>query len=131
MRQVFRVLRKSGGSYASIAAATEEGMGANDRLALMLSLLEMYDEYGVYSNYVRTIAGQRVGQHQLGAHHRGRTFPSVRDGRPIYFDYKTVETDADASDFVTRLHRAVLTECSRFMQESGLAQLLALDEGVG
>ncbi|WP_273446367.1 LlaJI family restriction endonuclease [Thermophilibacter provencensis] len=127
MRQVFGVLRKSGGSYASIAAATEDGMRANDRLALMLSLLEMYDEYGVYSNYVHAIADNGSGniswERTIAAN-----LPFVRDGRPIYFDYKTVETDADASDFVTRLHRAVLTECSHFMQESGLAQLLALDE---
>lgn len=127
MRQVFRVLRKSGGSYASIAAATADGMRANDRLALMLSLLEMYDEYGVYSNYVHTIADNGSGniswERTIAAN-----LPFVREGRPIYFDYKTVETDADASDFVTRLHRAALTECSRFMQESGLAQLLALDE---
>lgn len=127
MRQVFRVLRKSGGSYASIAAATEEGMRANDRLALMLSLLEMYDEYGVYSNYVRTIADNGPGniswERTIAAN-----LPFVRDGRPIYFDYKTVETDPDTSDFVTRLHRTVLTACSCFMQESGLASLLALDE---
>lgn len=127
MCQVFRVLRKSGGSYASIAAATEEGMRANDRLALMLSLLELYDEYGVYSNYVRTIADNGPGsiswERTIAA-----SLPFVQDGRPIYFDYKTVETDPDASDFVTRLHRAVLTACSRFMQESGLASLLALDE---
>ena len=127
MCQVFRVLRKSGGSYASIAAATEEGMRANDRLALMLSMLELYDEYGVYSNYVRTIADNGSGniswERTIAAN-----LPFVRDGRPIYFDYKTVETDPDASDFVARLHRAVLTECSRFMQGSGLTQLLALDE---
>lgn len=127
MRQVFRVLRKSGGSYASIAAATEEGMRANDRLALMLSLLELYEEYGVYSNYVRTIADNGSGniswERTIAAN-----LPFVREGRPIYFDYKTVEADPDASDFVTRLHRAVLTECSCFMQESGLASLLALDE---
>lgn len=127
MRQVFRVLRKSGGSYASIAAATEDGMRANDRLALMLSLLEMYDEYGVYSNYVHTIADNGSGNISW-ERTIATNLPFVRDGRPIYFDYKTVETDADASDFVMRLHRAVLTECSRFMQESGLAQLLALDE---
>ncbi len=127
MRQVFLVLRRSGGSYASIAAATEEGMRANDRLALMFSLLEMYDEYGVYSNYARTIADNGPGNISWE-----RTvavnLPFVRGGRPIYFDCKTVETDSDASDFVTRLHRAVLTACSRFMQESGLASLLALDE---
>lgn len=127
MRQLFRVLRKHGGSYSDIAAMTEEGMRANDRLALMLMLLEMYDEYGIYSNYVKTIADNGPGdiswERTIAAN-----LPFVRDNRPIYFDYKTVETDQDAADFVMRLHRAVLTECSKFMQESGLASLLALDE---
>ena len=127
MRQIFRVLRKHGGSYSDIAAVTEEGMRANDRLALMLMLLEMYDEYGMYSNYVRTIADNGPGdiswERTIAAN-----LPFMRDNIPIYFDYKTVETDADAADFVMRLHRAVLTECSSFMQDSGLASLLALDE---
>lgn len=127
MRQVFRVLRKSGGNYVSIAAAAEDGMRVDDRLALMLFLLEMYDEYGVYSNYVHTIADNGSGNINW-ERTISTNLPFVRDGRPIYFDYKTVKTDADASDFVMRLHRAVLTECSCFMQESGLAQLLALDE---
>lgn len=127
MRQIFRVLRKRGGSYSDIAAMTEEGMRANDRLALMLMLLEMYDEYGVYSNYVRTIADNGPGDISW-ERTIASNLPYLRDNRPIYFDYKTNETDADAADFVMRLHRAVLTECSVFMQESGLATLLALDE---
>ena len=127
MRQIFRVLRKHGGSYSDIAAMTEEGMRANDRLALMLMLLEMHDEYGVYSNYVRTIADNGPGDISW-ERTIASNLPYLRDNRPIYFDYKTNETDADAADFVMRLHRAVLTECSAFMQESGLASLLALDE---
>ena len=127
MRQIFRVLRKHGGSYSDIAAMTEEGMRANDRLALMLMLLEMYDEYGVYSNYVKTIADNGPGDISWERTIAANT-PFVRDNRPIYFDYKTVEIDQDAADYVMRLHRAVLTECSKFMQESGLASLLALDE---
>lgn len=127
MQQIFRVLRKHGGSYSDIAAMTEKGMRANDRLALMLMLLEMYDEYGVYSNYVRTIADNGPGDISW-ERTIASNLPYLRDNRPIYFDYKTNETDADAADFVMRLHRAVLTECSAFMQESGLASLLALDE---
>lgn len=127
MRQVFRVLRKSGGSYSSIAAVTEMGMRTNDRLALMLMLLELYDEYGVYSNYVRRLADNGPGciswERTITSN-----LPFISDDRPVYVDYKTVESDKDTADFVTRLHRAVLTECSRFMQESGLASLLALDE---
>jgi len=127
MRQIFRVLRKHGGSYSDIAAMTEEGMRANDRLSLMLMLLEMYDEYGVYENYVKTLADNGPGginwERTIAAN-----LPFMSNGRPIYVDYKTVESNQDAADFVMRLHRAVLTECSKFMQDSGLASLLALDE---
>lgn len=102
-------------------------MRANDRLALMLMLLEMYDEYGVYENYVKTLADNGPGginwERTIAAN-----LPFMSNGRPIYVDYKTVESDQDAADFVMRLHRAVLTERSKFMQDSGLASLLALDE---
>lgn len=127
MRQVFRVLRKSGGSYSNIAAATEEGMRANDRLALMLVLLEMYDEYGVYSNYVKKLADNGPGDISW-ERTIASSLPFMSNGNPIYIDCKTVESDQDVADFVMRLHRAVLTECSKFMQDSGLASLLALDE---
>ncbi|WP_251158072.1 LlaJI family restriction endonuclease [Caniella muris] len=127
MRQVFRVLRKIEGSYSGIAAVSEEGMRANDRLALMLMLLEHYGEYGVYSNYVRTLADNGPGDISW-ERTIASNLPFMSRERPVYMDYKTVESDRDAADFVTRLHRAVLTECSRFMQESGLASLLTLDE---
>lgn len=127
MRQIFRVLRKHGGSYSDIAAMTEEGMRANDRLALMLMLLEMYDEYGVYENYVKTLADNGPGDINW-ERTIASNLPYMSNDRPIYIDYKTVESDQDAADFVMRLHRAVLTECSKFMQDSGLASLLALDE---
>lgn len=127
MRQIFQVLRKHGGSYSDIAAMNEEGMRANNRLALMLMLLEMYDEYGVYENYVKTLADNGSGginwERTIASN-----LPFMSNGRPLYVDYKTVDSDQDAADFVMRLHRAVLTECSKFMQESGLASLLALDE---
>jgi hypothetical protein len=127
MRQIFRVLRKRGGSYSQIAAMTEEGLRANDRLALMLALLEYYDEYGVYSNYVRTLADNGPGninwERTINAN-----LPYLTSGRPIYMQYKTDESDQDAADFVMRLHQCVLTRCSAFMQDSGLADLLALDE---
>lgn len=127
MRQIFRVLRKHGGSYSDIVAMTEEGMRANDWLALMLMLLEMYDEYGVYENYVKTLADNGSGDINW-ERTIASNLPFMSNGRPIYVGYKTNKSDQDAADFVMRLHRAVLTECSKFMQDSGLASLLALDE---
>lgn len=102
-------------------------MRANDRLALMLMLLKMYDEYGVCENYVKALADNGSGEISW-ERTIASNLPFMSNGRPIYVDYKTVESDQDASDFVMRLHRAVLTACSKFMQDSGLASLLALDE---
>lgn len=127
MRQVFRVLRKSNGGYSHIAITAEDGMTADGKLVLMLALLEMYSEYGVYSNYVRTIADNGSGEINW-ERTISSNLPFVHNGTPIYMDYKTVETDQDSSDFVTRLHRCVLTECSRFLQETGIADLLSIDE---
>ena len=127
IQQIFRVLRKYGGSYSDIAAISEEGMRANDRIALMLTLLEMYGEYGVYSNYVRTLRQNGYGEiswERTVAMHQ----PYISRNEPIYFDYETVESTCDTSDYITRLHRCVLTACSKFMQESGIAEFLALDE---
>lgn len=127
MRQVFRVLRRSSSSLSQIAAVTEDGMRANDRLALMLALLEMYDEYGLYSNYVKYLANNGPGdiswERTIAANQ-----PYLSGNTPVYFDYKTVETDKDTADYVMRLHRCVLTECSQFMQENGISDLLSLDE---
>ncbi len=127
MQRVFQVLRKHGGSFSDIAVMTEEGMRANDRLALMLMLLEMYEEHGTYENHVRTLADNGSGdinwERTIVAN-----LPFMSNGGPVYPDFKTVECGQDAADFVMRLHRAVLTECSKFMQDSGLASLLALDE---
>ena len=127
MRQVFRVLRRSSSNLSQIAAVTEDGMRANDRLALMLALLEMYDEYGLYSNYVKYLADNGPGdiswERTIAANQ-----PYITGNTPVYFDYKTVETDKDTADYVMRLHRCVLTECSQFMQENGISDLLSLDE---
>ena len=43
-------------------------------------------------------------------------------------EYETRKTHRDDSDFITRLHRAVLTECSLELGEAGIDKLLSLDE---
>jgi hypothetical protein len=127
IRQIFRVLRRSGGNLSQLAAVTDDGIHANNRFAVMLALLEMYDEYGLYVNYVKYLADNGPGdinwERTIAANQ-----PYFSRGVPIYFDCKTVETDKDTADYVTRLHRYVLTECSHFMQETGIADLLSLDE---
>lgn len=126
MRKVLRVIRKSSDSISQMAAVTEDGMRQNDKVALMLALLEMYGEYGIYTNHQ-----QEYELNGRGSISWNRTIdyhqPHFKGGRPIYLEHETAKLTQDNSDYVTRLHRSVLTECSNFMEESGLAELLALD----
>lgn len=127
MRQIFRVIRKASGSLSEIAAATEDGLRQNDKLALMLTILEMYSEYSLYSNQQKVYETNGYGdiswERTISTHDA-----FLNKGKPLYLDFETMKTTQDQSDFVTRFHEFAVTECSRFMNESGLAELLALDE---
>lgn len=127
LQQVFRVLRKRAGSYSDINLFSEEGAQENNHLALMIALLEKYGEHGIYSNYVKTLkqngAGNISWERTISKH-----LPFIQADSPIYFNYETIENTRDASDYVARLHRCVLTECSKLMQESGISEILELDD---
>ena len=126
LRQILRVIKRDAGR-ASIASLSEEGGRTDDKLPVMLALLELYAEYDVYSNYIDGIelngAGVIDWNRTIGNH-----LPIVSDGRPIYIEYESRKTLRDESDFITRLHRAVLTECSRQLHDAGVDELLSLDE---
>ena len=126
LRLIMRVLKRDAG-IAVLASLEDTDEGTSDKLSVMLALLELYGEYGEYSNYVedRELNGN-------GSIDWNRTIdghlPVLSNGRPIYMEYETRKTYRDDSDFITRLHRAVLTECSRKFGEVGIDKLLSLDE---
>lgn len=126
LRQVMRLLKRDAGR-AIVSTLSDDGEQTDDRLPVMLALLELYAEYGVYSNYVegRELNGS-------GTIDWGRTIsnhlPLLSGGRPIYVEYETRKTLRDESDFITRLHRAVLTECSKQLFDAHVGDLLSLDE---
>lgn len=126
MRRIMRVLKRDAGR-ASVATLTDEGGQTDDELSVMLALLELYAEYGVYSNFVegRELNGSGTidWNRTIGSH-----LPILAIGRPVYVEYETRKTLRDDSDFITRLHRAVLTECSRQLFGAHVGNLLSLDE---
>lgn len=125
LRLVLQVLKRDAG-IAAVTNLEDGGDVVNDRLSVMLALLELYGEYGEYSNYIE---GRELNG--CGGIDWNRTIsghlPILSDGCPIYTDYETRKTLRDGSDFITRLHRAVLTECSREFCETGVDKLLSLD----
>lgn len=126
LKQIFQVLKRDG-ERANIVSPTEEGYQSTDRLPLMLALLDLYSEYGEYSNYVdglETNGGGLIEWNRTIGNH----LPMVVNDEPIYVEYESRKTFRDESDFITRLHRAVLTECSAELADAGVTDLLSLDE---
>ena len=127
IRQVFRVIRKAAGGYSQIAAVSEFGSKSNDRVSLMLYLIELYEEYGLYENEVRELRQNGSGQISWDRTIARHT-PYVKNGTPVYFDYQTIESVHDKSNLITELHRCILTQCYQFMKDCGLGELLAIDD---
>lgn len=124
MRQVLNVIRKLGQEDKLLDP--QDGGAHSDQLALMIRLLCLYDEYGIYSSFeeTRVLNGSGVIDWQ-------RTIdmetPIILNGAPIYLDLWTRKTRHDEEGIVRRLHKAMLSECSRFLADSGLSSLLSID----
>lgn len=123
--QLFRVLRRDSGRKTLVSLAGN-GKRTPDRPPIMLALIDLYAEYGEYSNYVDTRELNGSGAIDWNRTIDGH-LPFIGDGRPIYVEYETRKTLRDESDFITRLHRAVLAECSRELRDAGIADLLSID----
>ncbi|WP_418722675.1 LlaJI family restriction endonuclease, partial [Enorma sp.] len=126
LRQIFQVLRRTE-SWSSVAKLVESDERASNRLPVLLALLDLYADQGVYSNYIDGYELNGSGVIEWGRT-IGRYLPVLADGTPIYIDFETRKTLCDESDFIARLHRAVLTECSREFVEMGIGELLSVEE---
>ena len=126
LRQIFRLLKRNA-DKTSICRVSEDGKQTNDKLSIMLALLDLYAEYGVYSNFVegRELNGTGVTDwnRTIGNH-----LPILIGNRPIYIEYETYKTFQNEADYITRLHRAVLTECSQELFKANVGDLLSFDE---
>lgn len=123
MKQALNVIRNLG-KKGKLLDPQEGGMHS-DRLALMIRLLWLYEEYGIYSNFeeARVPNGPGIIDWQRTIDNE---IPVISDGVPIYLDLWTRKTRRDEYDLIMRLHRAVLSECSRVLEESGLSSLLSV-----
>lgn len=123
LKQCLRVIRKLG--TEGLLPMPEEIGRRSDQFAVIVRLLQLYDECGVYTNFEES--GELNGN---GVIDWQRTIdtqtPVLSHGRPIYLDMWTRKTRRDESDLVTRLHRTILTECSHFLEGCGLAGLLGI-----
>lgn len=126
LKQIVGVLKRDV-IKTSFSSLMEGGAFVDDKLPIMLALLELYSEYGVYSNFIESREVNGRGDIDWGRT-INRRLPLLIDSSPIYVEYETRRTQRDESDFITRLHRSVLTKCSRVLEQAGVSTLLSIDE---
>jgi DNA-binding Lrp family transcriptional regulator len=128
MKQVLRVISKYNRSEEQVVNLFNGDAETRtfNLLAVILFLMNDYYNYGLYSNTetIREINGE-------GDILWGRTidenFPVISDGRPYYMEMFTRRSVADETNYFHRLHSAVLTECSRQLEEAQLTELFDIE----
>ncbi|WP_305296960.1 LlaJI family restriction endonuclease [Parvibacter caecicola] len=125
LQLVFAALRRYNSDFEDAALTTpDEGVMAN-RISLILALLASYEEHGLYTHQKRI--QQTNGR---GLIHWPATIsshlPIITDDRPLYMEYETVTSRTSDSDFISRLHQAVLSSCSTELERCGLLDVFSL-----
>lgn len=76
------------------------------------SIAGPYAEHGIYQNFIE--GHELNGASSIDwAHTIEKHLPIISDGNPIYIEHEPRKVLRAGANFITRLHKAVLTECSR------------------
>ena len=127
MKQIIKVLERYSHSKEQILnLCNGDGeVHSFNFLAIILFLLNDYHEYGVYNNSEDIIELNGEGA-ILWENTINNSFPFIRDNRPYYTELYTKKTIDDDTDYFKRLHECILTECSKWLQESQLDELFEI-----
>ena len=124
--QIMNVLRY----YGRESRAKFQPSGDNEYLEFnlvseSLYFLHNYAEYGIYANTTYDCEYNGSGEILWDSTISGME-PVFCEDTPLYMDFQTRSIVDEQNSYVTRLHKFILTECSRFLEEAGLLQLFGL-----
>lgn len=115
-------------SEHTILSLAEDNLSQNcsDRIAIALRMIWDYFLYGLYSNQRNELTA--CGNGDIDWEHTINTsVPFIQENRPYYVDYYTNDIVQDETDYITRLHACIISECSACLKECELAEILQLD----
>ena len=125
LRLVLAALRRYQSDSEDTGVSVLDEDGRTNRISLLLALLTSYDEHGLYTNQERIRQTNGRGQIHwratISAH-----LPILQDESPVYVDYETTMSREIDSDFISRLHGAIVTECSTELEKCGLLDVFSL-----
>lgn len=128
-KQVLKVIRKYEKENNSLNPYGNEKQSKDGLLSIIVRLLDDYFVNGCYENDRIIIKTNGTGEIDWN-----RTvncaYPYISDGRPIYFDYYTRYREKNTDDYFNRLHKCILTQCSLYLDEHDLTDLLDLSTAI-
>jgi len=112
-------------SKTDIRLTGEQKRTAFDLLAECLSLLENYAEHGIYSNITHEVENNGSGD-ILWDRTINMSEPFFCDGSPVYIDLHTRRVVDDDQNYITRLHKHIITECSDILKKADILLLFGM-----
>lgn len=96
-------------------------------LSICLYLLNNYYENGIYSNQQDIVETNGEGE-ILWDNTINETFAIIIEDIPHYTELQTQNNVDNESDYITRLHRFVITDCCKKLKEADLLDLFGVDD---
>lgn len=128
LKQVLKVLSRFAAKEQIINMYNgDEQKSSFNMLAVILYLLNDYFEYGVYVNDEEIIELNGEGS-ILWEKTISDGFALIKNNTPYYVDLYTRRIVDNENNYIQRLHKYILTQCYKQLDESGLAELFDLSE---
>lgn len=128
MKQAIKVLQRYGSKEQIINMYNGDGQtNSFNLLAVMLFLLDDYHQNGLYQQ-TEDIVEQNGEGPILWEQTIDRGFAIISNNRPYYTDLYTHRSVEDETNFFYRLHKCVVSECSRQLKNSGMLDLFEMVE---
>lgn len=128
MKQVLKVLNKYNSKEQIINLFNgDEEQKAFNLLSIILYLINDYNENGVYINQQDIIETNGEGE-ILWDNTINETFAIISNNRPFYTELHTINTISDDMDYITRLHRYIVTESCKKLKHKDLLEIFEIED---
>lgn len=125
-KQIIRVIKKYNKSENDFEYQNDELEDISyNRISMMLFFIEDYFENGVYTNIQNILEINGNGEIDWN-----RTINDniaiIKNNKPYYTELQTKYKINDLFDYFRLLHEYIITECSQYLEKSGLLELFDL-----
>lgn len=127
MKQVLKVLNKYNSKEQIINVFNgNEELESFNLLGIVLYIINDYNQNNFYTNQRDIIEINGEGE-ILWDNTINETFAIISNNRPYYVELLTTSTIKDDSDYITRLHKYIITDCYNKLKNAALLDLFELE----